>query len=51
MAFKIDERTLADWLNEAGEHAVRVQDHLACQGQLDLGQVYDRMPLLLPQNR
>jgi transposase-like protein len=39
MAFKIDERTLADWLDKAGEHAMRVQDHIVCQGQLDLGQV------------
>lgn len=39
MAFKIDERTLADWLDKAGEHAVRVQEHLVCQGHLDLGQV------------
>ena len=39
MAFRIDERTLADWLDKAGEHAARVQDHLVCQGPLDLGQV------------
>ena len=39
MAFKIDERTLADWLDKAGEHAQRVQDYLVCQGQLNLGQV------------
>ncbi|WP_407543410.1 hypothetical protein Q0M94_26925 (plasmid) [Deinococcus radiomollis] len=39
MAFKVDERTLSDWLDKAGEHARRVQDHLVCQGQLDLGQV------------
>ena len=39
MAFKLDERTLADWLDKAGEHAMRVQDQLVCQGQLDLGQV------------
>ena len=39
MAFKIDERTLADWLDKAGEHAQRVQEHLVCQGHLDLGQV------------
>lgn len=39
MAFKIDERTVADWLDKAGEHAQRVQDHLVCQGKLDLGQV------------
>ena len=39
MAFKIDERTIGDWLDKAGEHAARVQDHLVCQGQLDLGQV------------
>lgn len=39
MAFKLDERTLADWISKAGEHAQRVQEHLVCQGQLDLGQV------------
>ncbi|WP_407542931.1 hypothetical protein Q0M94_24975 (plasmid) [Deinococcus radiomollis] len=39
MAFKIDERTLADWLDKAGEHAVRVQEHLVCQGHFELGQV------------
>ena len=39
MAFKIDERTLADWLDKAGEHAGRVQEHLVCRGQLELGQV------------
>ncbi|WP_456832715.1 hypothetical protein [Deinococcus sp. UYEF24] len=39
MAFKIDERTLADWLDKAGEHAMRVQDHVVCQGHLELGQV------------
>jgi transposase-like protein len=39
MPFKLDERTLADWLDKAGEHAMRVQDQLVCQGQLDLGQV------------
>jgi hypothetical protein len=39
MAFKISERTLADWLDKSGEHAQRVQDHLVCQGDLELGQV------------
>ncbi|WP_407542038.1 hypothetical protein Q0M94_17305 (plasmid) [Deinococcus radiomollis] len=39
MAFKVDERTLGDWLDKAGEHAQRVQNHLVSQGQLDLGQV------------
>lgn len=39
MAFKLDERTLADWIAKAGEHAARVQEHLVCQGKLDLGQV------------
>lgn len=39
MAFKLDERTVADWISKAGEHAQRVQEHLVCQGQLDLGQV------------
>ncbi|WP_407542437.1 hypothetical protein Q0M94_22830 (plasmid) [Deinococcus radiomollis] len=38
MAFKNDERTIADWLDEAGEHAMRVQNHLVCQVQHDLGQ-------------
>jgi transposase InsO family protein len=38
-AFKIDERTLADWLSKAGEHAKHVQEHFVCQGKLDLGQV------------
>ncbi|WP_339097081.1 hypothetical protein WDJ50_06505 [Deinococcus sp. VB142] len=37
MAFKLDERTIADWLDKAGEHAQRVQEHLVCQGRLDLG--------------
>ena len=39
MAFKTDERTVADWLDKAGGHARRVQEHLVCQGRLDLGQV------------
>ncbi|MHA0040626.1 hypothetical protein [Deinococcus sp. PEB2-63] len=39
MTFKIDERTLADWVSKAGEHAQRVHEHLVCQGQLHLGQV------------
>lgn len=39
MAFKLDERTLADWLDKSGEHAKRVQEYLVCQGELDLGQV------------
>jgi hypothetical protein len=39
LAFKIDERTLADWLDKAGEHAQRVHLHLVCQGHLELGQV------------
>lgn len=38
-AFKVDERTLADWIDKAGEHAQRVQEHLVCQGHLELGQV------------
>lgn len=39
MAFKLDERTLADWIGKSGEHAKRVQEYLVCQGKLDLGQV------------
>ncbi|WP_415784137.1 transposase [Deinococcus saxicola] len=38
-AFKVDERTLADWIDKAGEHAQRVQGHLVCQGNLELRQV------------
>lgn len=38
-AFKLDERTVADWMDKAGEHAQRVQEHLVCQQQLELGQV------------
>ena len=38
-AFKLDERTLADWIDKAGEHAQRVQEQLVCRGQLNLGQV------------
>jgi hypothetical protein len=30
MAFKINERTLADWLDKAGELARRVQEQLVC---------------------
>jgi transposase-like protein len=38
-AFGLDERTIAAWQRKAGQHAKRVQQHLVCQGQLDLGQV------------
>ena len=38
-AFKLDERTIADWIDKSGEHAQRVQEKLVCRAQLDLGQV------------
>jgi transposase-like protein len=38
-AFGLDERTVAAWHRKAGQHAKAVQDHLVCQGQVDLGQV------------
>jgi transposase-like protein len=38
-ALTLDERTVADWHQKAGQHAKHVQEHLVCQGQGDLGQV------------
>jgi len=38
-AFGLDERTVADWQQKAGQHARQVQEQVVCQGQLDLGQV------------
>lgn len=39
VAFGIDERTVADWEQKAGQHAKRVQESIVCQGEVDLGQV------------
>ena len=38
-AFALDERTVADWQQKAGDHARRVQEQEVCAGQVDLGQV------------
>jgi len=38
-AFGLDERTVADWQRKAGSHAKRIQEHVVCQGQVDVGQV------------
>jgi transposase-like protein len=38
-AFGLDERTVAAWLNKAGQHAKAVQEQVVCTGQVDLGQV------------
>ena len=38
-AFGLDERTVADWQAKAGQQAKTVQEHVVCQGALDLGQV------------
>jgi transposase-like protein len=38
-AYGLDERTVADWLARAGQHAQEVHEHLVQQGQLDLGHV------------
>lgn len=38
-AFTLDERTVADWQQKAGQHAMRVQEAIVCQGQVELGQV------------
>jgi transposase-like protein len=35
----LDERTVTDWQQKAGQHAKQVQDKVVCQGQVDLGQV------------
>lgn len=38
-AFGLDERTVTDWQQKAGQHAKAVQEQVICQGQIDLGQV------------
>ncbi|HQY95325.1 hypothetical protein [Caldilinea sp.] len=37
--FALDERTIADWQLNAGQHAKRVHQQVVCQGQVDVGQV------------
>jgi hypothetical protein len=38
-AFELDERTVADWQQRAGEHCQSLHDHMVGQSKLDLGQV------------
>ena len=38
-AFGLDERTIADWQQQAGQHAQGIQAQVVCQGQVELGQV------------
>jgi len=38
-AFGLDERTVSDWRQKAGQHAQCVQAEVVCNGQVDLGQV------------
>jgi len=38
-AFALDERTVAAWLEKAGQHGRDVQEAIVCQGQVDVGQV------------
>ena len=38
-AFGLDERTVGDWCEKAGQHSKRVQEQMICQQALDLGQV------------
>ena len=38
-AFTLDERTVADWHQQAGQHAKQVQAAVVCAGQVELGQV------------
>lgn len=37
--FELDERTIADWQDKAGQHAKHVQEQVVCQGRVDVGQV------------
>ncbi len=36
--FALDERTVAAWLQRAGQHCQQVHEHLVQQGQVDLQQ-------------
>jgi transposase-like protein len=38
-AFEVDERTVADWHQKAGQHAKAVQEQVVGQGHVELGQV------------
>jgi hypothetical protein len=38
-AFGLDERTVRDWHQKAGQQAQRVHSEVVCQGQVDVGQV------------
>ena len=38
-ACALDERTVADWQQKAGQHAKAIQAQVVCQGQVDVGQV------------
>ena len=38
-AFKLDERTVADWQRKAGRHAKAIQTEIVCAGQVEVGQV------------
>jgi hypothetical protein len=38
-AFGLDERTVASWLQRAGQHAMQVHQHLVQAGHVDLGHV------------
>lgn len=38
-AFFVDERTVTDWLQKAGQHGALIQEQVVCNGQVELGQV------------
>src|SRR3712207_3105494 len=38
-ASTVDERTVADWQQKAGQHARTIQEQMVCQGQVAVGQV------------
>lgn len=39
--FGLDERTIRDWLDKAGQHAKEVQEEVVCNGQVELRQVQE----------
>src|SRR5918911_645157 len=38
-AFGLDERTVADWQQKAGQQARGIQEQVVCQGQVEVGHV------------
>jgi transposase-like protein len=49
-AFTLDERTVADWRQKAGQHAKQVQEVVIGSGQVELGQVQGDELYVKPQH-